>query len=184
MNQLNPQQQQAVLHQKLPALVIAGAGSGKTRVITHRVAQLVKSGVSPSSIMMLTFTNKAANEMAERVMKELKQPCAIVHGTFHSVANRFLRRHASKIGYDSSFTILDTSDESSLIATVMAGALVDSSVKKRFPKKSVIQSLFSLSFNLYACRENIFAIDYLQRTFELEETIYQRFSHVVKIFLP
>ncbi len=180
MNQLNPQQQQVVLHRKQPALVIAGAGSGKTRVITHRVAQLVKSGVPPSSIMMLTFTNKAANEMAERVMRELKQPCAIVHGTFHSVANRFLRRHASKIGYESNFTILDTSDESALIATAMAEVVSDVSVKKRLPKKSVIQSLFSLSFNLYACREKILETNYSRRIFELEETIYQRFSHLME----
>ena len=92
----------------------------------------------------------------------------------------FLRRHAQKLGYESHFTILDTSDESSLIATAISEVLSDASIKKHFPKKSVLQSLFSLSFNLYACRENIGTIDYLKRVFDLEETIYQRFSHLME----
>ena len=91
---LNPVQRKIVEHKSGPALVIAGAGSGKTRVITHRVAQLIHSGIPASSILLLTFTNKAANEMAQRVGRALKnytEQQKIIHGTFHSVGTRFLR---------------------------------------------------------------------------------------------
>ena len=107
METLNPQQQKIVKHKEGPALVIAGAGSGKTRVITYRVSELIRSGIAPSAIMLLTFTNKAAAEMAERVGKTLDQQDAqkaIIHGTFHSLANRFLRRYASILRYENNFS--------------------------------------------------------------------------------
>ena len=115
---LNPQQSEIVKHNQGPALVIAGAGSGKTRVITFRVAKLVENGVAPNSILMMKFTNKAAKEMAERVAKTLGDKDVakgIIHGTFHSVANKFLRRHAPMIGYERNFSILDDSYSQSLI---------------------------------------------------------------------
>ena len=110
---LNPDQQRIVLHQDGPALVIAGAGSGKTRVITQRVARLTQSGVPASGILLLTFTNKAANEMAARVNRAAnlrKEQQKLIHGTFHSVASRFLRRYAKLLRYENQFSILDASD--------------------------------------------------------------------------
>jgi len=93
--QLNPQQHQAVTAAPGPALVIAGAGSGKTRTLTYRVAYLVENGVSPSSILLLTFTNKAAREMLERVTALVPHDLAgLWGGTFHSIGNRILRSHS------------------------------------------------------------------------------------------
>ena len=110
---LNKAQKKIVAHKNGPALVIAGAGSGKTRVITHRVAHLIHSGIPASSILLLTFTNKAADEMTQRVGKAIKNSTdqnKIIHGTFHSVGNRFLRQHAKLLDYKNNFRIMDTSD--------------------------------------------------------------------------
>ena len=105
---LNPNQHDAVIHDDGPLLVIAGAGSGKTRVLTHRIAHLIDQGVSPFEILAITFTNKAAQEMKERVAA-LVGPVAqrMWVSTFHSACVRILRRDATAIGYPSSFTIYD-----------------------------------------------------------------------------
>ena len=151
MNELNPQQQEVVQHTTGPALVIAGAGSGKTLVITRRVAELVKQGVAPAQIMMVTFTNKAAEEMKHRVGAVLQahsQQGEIVSGTFHSLANRFLRRYAAMVGFSNNFTILDQSDSRDLLKAVMADVVPKNMGEgKRFPAAAVVQSAISMAFN-------------------------------------
>ena len=120
---LNKAQKKIVAHNNGPALVIAGAGSGKTRVITHRVAHLIQSGVPASSILLLTFTNKAADEMTRsvgRAINDFTDQNKILHGTFHSVGNRFLRQHAKLLDYKNNFSILDTSDSKEMIKASIA----------------------------------------------------------------
>src|SRR5437667_4352679 len=113
---LNPEQREAVLHPRGPLLVLAGAGSGKTRVITHRLARLIETGADPRSIVAVTFTNKAAEEMRERVRRLVGAPASLCFvGTFHSWALRFLRRHASAAGLPSRFAIADAADQLALV---------------------------------------------------------------------
>ena len=109
---LNPQQRTAVEHLVGPLLVFAGAGTGKTRVITHRVAKLIEQGVAPWHILAVTFTNKAANEMRERII-QLVGPAAggVNVGTFHSQSLRILRRDFHRIGWESDFSIYDATDQ-------------------------------------------------------------------------
>jgi len=121
---LNPAQREAVLHGPGPLLVLAGAGSGKTRVLTHRIAYLIEHwDIDPSHILAVTFTNKAAGEMKERLVRLLAdRPSGIEGlwiGTFHSVCARILRRHAERLGYPRSFTIYDADDSLQLIKGVM-----------------------------------------------------------------
>ena len=117
---LNPEQKGAVLQIKGPVMIIAGAGSGKTRVITYRVAHLVRSGVDPFNILVLTFTNKAAREMRERIMHLVDAEAKnIWMGTFHSVFAKLLRVEADKIGYPSNFTIYDTDDSKSVLRAIL-----------------------------------------------------------------
>src|SRR5512137_2797650 len=119
--ELNGQQLAAVTAPPGPALVIAGAGSGKTRTLTYRVAYLLEQGISPERILLLTFTNKAAGEMMRRVAGLLGQELASLWGgTFHSIGNRVLRRHADRLGYQRDFTILDREDAKHLITTCVA----------------------------------------------------------------
>jgi DNA helicase-2/ATP-dependent DNA helicase PcrA len=144
--ELNDQQLAAVTSAGGAALVIAGAGSGKTRTLTYRVAWLLEHGVKPWQILLLTFTNKAAREMTGRV-SELLGPDAdgIWGGTFHSIGNRILRRHAETIGFRPGFSILDREDQSDLLKSVASDAGVPRD--KRFPKPDVLAELFSLSSN-------------------------------------
>src|SRR5215813_3522401 len=109
--ELNEQQHAAVTAPPGPALVIAGAGSGKTRTLTYRVAFLLEQGIPSDRILLLTFTNKAAKEMMRRVADLLGQEMAALWGgTFHSIGNRILRRHAGQLGFEPDFTILDRED--------------------------------------------------------------------------
>src|ERR671921_2509505 len=114
---LNPAQREAVLHTEGPLLVIAGAGSGKTRVLTHRVAHLISAiGVKPNEILAITFTNKAAGEMRERLTTMLGPMArAIWILTFHAACGRILRREAERLGYRSNFTIYDQADQIRLV---------------------------------------------------------------------
>ncbi len=145
--ELNEQQLAAVSSPPGPALVIAGAGSGKTRTLTYRVAYLLDRGVEPRSILLLTFTNKAAKEMLERVRALVPRDVSEMWGgTFHSVGNRILRRHAEEIGFTKSFSIMDRDDQKSLMNTVIAECEIDTSVR-RFPKPDVLISIFSLIEN-------------------------------------
>ena len=113
LEKLNPEQRKAVLHDEGPLLILAGAGSGKTRVITYRIAYLIQArGVYPSSILAITFTNKAANEMRERInglIGDVSRNMWV--GTFHSMFARILRRHAELLGYTPTYSILDTDDQ-------------------------------------------------------------------------
>lgn len=117
---LNPEQQQAATHLDGPLLILAGAGSGKTRVLTSRIAWLIEEkGVAPWSILAITFTNKAAREMKERVERMVKDfPQAVHVATFHSTCVRILRRYIDRIGYQNSFDIYDTDDTKSLMKDV------------------------------------------------------------------
>src|SRR5437870_9591833 len=109
--ELNEQQYAAVTALPNPALVIAGAGSGKTRTLTYRVAFLLEQGIQPDRILLLTFTNKAAREMMRRVNDVLGSDLSSLWGgTFHSIGNRILRKHADRLGYKPDFTILDRQD--------------------------------------------------------------------------
>src|SRR5262245_46922060 len=133
---LNPVQREAVLHHEGPLLVVAGAGSGKTRVLTHRIAHLIREhGVSPFEILAITFTNKAADEMKQRVAA-LVGPVAekMWVSTFHSACVRILRRDAPKLGYPSSFTIYDQADAVRLTGYVIRDQALD---PKKFPPRSV-----------------------------------------------
>ena len=145
--QLNPQQHKAVTAAPGPALVIAGAGSGKTRTLTYRVAYLVENGVSPSSILLLTFTNKAAREMLERVTEIVPHDLAgLWGGTFHSIGNRILRSHSEAAGFRPGFSIMDREDQQDMIDSVIASAGIDTR-DKRFPKSEVLADIYSYAIN-------------------------------------
>src|ERR1043165_1426376 len=121
--ELNEQQHAAVTATPGPALVIAGAGSGKTRTLTFRVAFLLEQGIPPERILLLTFTNKAAREMMRRVADLIGQELReLWGGTFHSIGNRILRSHADKVGFERDFSILDREDANHLITTCLAEA--------------------------------------------------------------
>ena len=121
LSQLNPQQRAAVEYLDGPELVIAGAGSGKTRVLTYKIVHLLANGHAPGRILALTFTNKAAREMRERICSLVGETTAsrLWMGTFHSIFSRFLRLYADRIGFSPNFTIYDTSDSKSLIKSIV-----------------------------------------------------------------
>ena len=121
MNHLNPEQKQAVEQIDGPMIVIAGAGSGKTRVLTYRIAHLIKNGVNPFNILSLTFTNKASREMRDRIQKIIGDNDAknIWMGTFHSVFSKILRIESHYINYPKNYTIYDTEDSKSLIRSII-----------------------------------------------------------------
>ena len=141
---LNAEQYAAVSSPPGRALVIAGAGSGKTRTLTYRVAWLLDHGIDSRHILLLTFTNKAAREMTGRV-RELAthDTSALWAGTFHSIGARILRRRAEDIGFTRSFSILDRDDQKSLLKAVIADCDIDTK-QRRFPKPDVLASVFSL----------------------------------------
>lgn len=139
LDDLNPMQKKAVEQIDGPCLVIAGAGSGKTKVLTYKVAYLIESGVKPWNILAITFTNKAANEMKERVEKLVGVATnEIWLGTFHSVCVRILRKFIDRLGYDNSFIIFDTSDQKTLVKNCLKELNIDS---KLFTEKSVLNEI-------------------------------------------
>ena len=146
--ELNEQQFRVVTAKPNAALVVAGAGTGKTRTITYRVAYLIEQGVSPNRILLATFTNRAAREMLKRV--EALTGSQNVHriwgGTFHRIANLILRRHAASIGFDSNYSILDSEDAKDFISVCIEEAAIDTR-GKRFPKPEVVQSIISYANN-------------------------------------
>ena len=155
--ELNEQQLSAVTAPPGPQLIIAGAGSGKTRTLTYRVAYLLENGIDPRNILLLTFTNKAARQMLDRVANLLPiDASGIWGGTFHSVGNRILRRHGSAIGYNSGFTIMDREDQKDLINTVVASAGIDPK-EIRFPKGDVLAEIFSFVINTETPMEQLLA---------------------------
>ncbi|HYY35943.1 MAG TPA: UvrD-helicase domain-containing protein [Candidatus Binatia bacterium] len=155
--ELNQQQLAAVTAPAGPLLVIAGAGSGKTRTLTYRVAYLLENGIDPRNILLLTFTNKAAREMLGRVANLLPVDASgLWGGTFHSIGNRILRRHGSALGYSSGFTIMDREDQKDLIDAVVAGAGIDPK-EIRFPKGDVLAEIFSFVVNTEKPLEELLA---------------------------
>jgi len=144
---LNAQQLAAVTAGEGPALVIAGAGSGKTRTLVYRVAYLIDSGIDPSHILLLTFTRKSSQEMLERAGELIGVRSERVRGgTFHSVANMLLRRYGRPIGLEPGFTILDRGDAEDLISLVRVQLGLNEK-EKRFPRKGTIAEMFSKSEN-------------------------------------
>ena len=137
---LNDKQYEAVVNTEGPCLVIAGAGSGKTKVLTHKIANLIKNGVSPWNILAITFTNKAANEMKSRVEKLIGEDTAkdMWIGTFHSICVRILRRNIDKIGFDKSFVIFDTTDQRSVVKNCLKELEIDD---KMFSDRSVLSEI-------------------------------------------
>lgn len=145
VNELNDSQREAVLNTQGPALVIAGAGSGKTRVLTYRIAQLLSQGVPAYKILALTFTNKAAREMQKRIAELVGNEIAasLWMGTFHSIFSKILRFEAEKLGYTSSFTIYDTQDSKNLIKAIVKELKLDDKIYK----PSVILGRISMAKN-------------------------------------
>ena len=147
--ELNEQQLAAVTAPPGPSLVIAGAGSGKTRTLTYRVAYLLEQGIPADRILLLTFTNKAAAEMMRRVSDLLGHELrSLWGGTFHSIGARILRLHAETLGYQRDFTILDRDDAKDLIKACLADAQIDTK-DKHFPKADVLNEIFSLAANTH-----------------------------------
>ncbi len=144
---LNTSQHTAVTHGEGPVLVIAGAGSGKTRTLVHRMAYLIEQGIAPESILLLTFTRRAAQEMMWRATQLTDQNSRkIVGGTFHATSNMLLRQYGRHVGIGSRFTIIDRGDAEGII-NLIKSSLGLSGAGKRFPSKRVIMNLFSGSIN-------------------------------------
>jgi DNA helicase-2/ATP-dependent DNA helicase PcrA len=145
--ELNPQQLEAVTAPPGPALVIAGAGSGKTRTLTYRVAYLMENGILPQHILLLTFTNKAAREMLDRVGSIITADLmGLWGGTFHSIGNRILRRHPAEAGFAPGFSIMDREDSVDMLDGVIATLGFDPK-EKRFPKGEVLSDVLSFQLN-------------------------------------
>lgn len=178
-SELNDEQFRVVTAKPQASLVVAGAGTGKTRAITYRVAYLIEHGVSPQRILLATFTNRAAKEMLRRV--ESLTGSQNVHrvwgGTFHRIANLILRRHAVSIGFDSNYSILDSEDARDLLNVCIDDAAIDTK-KKRFPKAEVVQSIISYANNTDLPIENVIIGKYpyfemLTSQIERVDAIYQ-----------
>ena len=165
---LNSSQLEAVSHKEGPLLVIAGAGSGKTRTLIYRVARLVEEGIPPASILLLTFTRRAASEMLSRATRLLDNRCEKVSGgTFHSFANAVLRRYATHVGFESGFAILDRADSESLIG-MLRREFSPASKKLAFPRKQTLANIFSRAVNKVRSIEEVVSADYAHFTSDLE----------------
>jgi len=179
LKELNKAQHEAVVRTEGPALIIAGAGSGKTRVLTYRIAHLLKQGVRPSTILALTFTNKAAREMKDRIATVVGENMAryLWMGTFHSVFAKILRTEHEVIGYPSNFTIYDSSDSKSLIKTIIKSLGLD----EKTYKPSVVAGRISMAKNnlitpnVYANHDEIRLIDKNMRMPAISE-IYREYA--------
>jgi DNA helicase-2/ATP-dependent DNA helicase PcrA len=176
--ELNPQQLAAVTAPPGPALVIAGAGSGKTRTLTYRVAYLLEQGIPADRILLLTFTNKAAGEMMHRVAGLLgRQLPSLWGGTFHSIGARILRSHADLLGYRRDFTILDRDDAKDLIKTCIAEAGIETK-GTHFPKPEVLCEIFSLAVNTHKSTAEILEeqFDYFEQITRLVADVQKRYT--------
>ncbi|TKB25332.1 ATP-dependent helicase [Desulfopila sp. IMCC35006] len=161
--ELNESQYLAVTTTAGPVLVIAGAGSGKTRTLVYRVAHLVESGVPPEAILLLTFTRKASQEMLWRAGRLLNENCSrVVGGTFHGIANMLLRRYGSHIGYGSSFSIIDRADAEGIV-NLLKSSLGLGKLDKRFPSKRAVINMISGSVN---------------RSIDLEGLVQDQYAHL------
>src|SRR2546421_111188 len=154
--ELNEQQLAAVTASPGPLLVIAGAGSGKTRTLNYRVAYLLENGIDPRNILLLTFTNRAAREMLGRVANLLPVDASeLWGGTFHSVGNRILRRHGSALGYSSGFTIMDREDQKDWNVLIVRSVGIEPK-KIRSPKGVVSAEIYSFVVNTKKPLEELF----------------------------
>lgn len=172
---LNKGQREAVLYNEGPSLVIAGAGSGKTRVLTYKIAGLMQTGYSPSSILALTFTNKAAKEMKERIAAIVggKEAQRLWMGTFHSIFYRILRMEADKIGFSDTFTIYDTSDSKNLLKSIIKGMKLD---EKTYNPNKVYGRISQLKNNLVTPQS------YMSRTDLHESDMHARMPLIKDIY--
>lgn len=163
LEELNEPQYLAVTTTEGPVLVIAGAGSGKTRTLVYRVAHLIEKGVAPEAILLLTFTRKASQEMLWRAGKLLNDTCRrVVGGTFHGVANMLLRRYGSEIGFGSTFSIIDRGDAEGIV-NLLKSSLGLGKRDKRFPTKRAIINMISGSIN---------------KSINLEDLVYEQYGHL------
>ena len=160
-SELNEEQFKVVTAQPRATLVVAGAGTGKTRAITYRVAYLIEQGISPQRILLATFTNRAAREMLRRVegLTGSQNVHRVWGGTFHRIANLMLRRHAVSIGFDSNYSILDSEDARDFINVCIDEAAIDTKAK-RFPKAEVVQDIISFANNTDTPIEDIVVSKY------------------------
>lgn len=166
--QLNAAQLEAVIATEGPMLVIAGAGSGKTRTLTYRVARLVEGGVAPSSILLLTFTRKAAQQMLQRAATLLDRRCEnVAGGTFHSFGNLILRRYATALGMASNFAIFDRVDAESLIS-LLRKEISAATNSRSLPRKNTLANIFSRAVNKMLPIEDVVYDDYPHLIDELE----------------
>ncbi|MFX1428842.1 MAG: ATP-dependent helicase [Promethearchaeota archaeon] len=176
---LNEEQLKIINNIKGPMLIIAGAGSGKTRTITYSVAKLLLSGVKPSEIMLVTFTNKAANEMIRRVETLLgKRPKGIWGGTFHSIANRFIRRYAKILGLKANYIIMDETDARALMKLSIEKANVKE-LQERFPNSRMAKDILSFSIN---CNKNIRDIILWKYNQFDNDNVIKKLEEVFKIY--
>lgn len=177
LNELNPVQYQAVTTIDGPSLIIAGPGSGKTRVLTYRIAYLLEQGIPPHEILALTFTNKAAREMKERIERVVGPKAhSVWAGTFHSIFARILRMEATKLGFPANFTIYDTDDTTSLLRSIIKEMNLDTGVYNPNAVRSRISSAKSslITPKAYAQNEEMLAADRLNRRPFLVE-IYEKY---------
>ena len=151
IEELNESQKAAVLHKEGPMIIIAGAGSGKTRVLTYRIAYLMNQNIDPFNILALTFTNKAAREMKERIANVVGTSEAknLWMGTFHSVFARILRSEADHIGFPQNFTIYDTQDAVRLITSIIKEMELD---KEKYKPKQILARISSFKNSLITVR--------------------------------
>ena len=163
LDDLNPAQYEAVMRTEGPVLVIAGAGSGKTRTLVYRVAHLLGKGVAPENILLLTFTRKSAQEMLWRAGRLLNDSCSrVVGGTFHGTANLLLRRYGSPLGFGSNFTIIDRSDAEGII-NLLKSSLGLTGRDLQFPSRRVIINMISGSVN---------------KSIPLEDLVFEQYAHL------
>lgn len=175
LDNLNQYQQNAVKHILGPSLIIAGAGAGKTRVLTHKIAFLLENGISPSNILVLTFTNKAAREMKERIniLVGDKYSRYLWMGTFHSIFSKILRQEADKIGYTQNYSIYDTNDSKSLIKSILKELELD---EKIYRLGNVVARIS------YAKNNLISPIDYAKDSAIIAEDKYRRMYRMSDIY--
>ena len=176
---LNDEQLEIVNNIRGPMLIIAGAGSGKTRTIVYSVAKLLLSGVKPSEIMLVTFTNKAAREMTRRVEELLgKRPKGIWAGTFHAIANRFLRQYAKTLGLKPNYSIMDQTDSKALMRLCIDGANVKE-IDERFPTAAMSKDILSYSINCNLSVRDVILWKYVQ--FDSDKVV-KKLKEVFKIY--
>jgi len=170
--ELNPEQLEVVKAEGGPILVIAGAGSGKTRALTYRVAHLIEQGTEPEHILLATFTNKAARSMLSRVETLVDVDLGrLWGGTFHHVGNRILRKHAGLLGYERSYSIVDSEDSRQLLNACIKEFGIHTA-DGNFPKPNVLGDIISLSSNTRIKPEDIIANRY--RGFLIASPIFSR----------